>query len=85
MQFGYVAAKQFRLRWVDRANTKTIFAGEKLWIPVSVLSAPSYEAYRCADCGLVLMSYDPKESRKEGSSSQTNAAWAEYRAADLRR
>jgi hypothetical protein len=59
MQTGYVAGHQFRLRWVDRQNTKSVFAGEKLKIPFSFWSAPTYEAYRCADCGLVLLNYDP--------------------------
>ena len=64
MVFGYVAAKGARLRWVDRPNTKTFFAGEMLSIPFSFWSAPSYEAYRCADCGLVLLSYDPKKKQE---------------------
>jgi hypothetical protein len=64
MEVGFVASKAARLRWVCSPNTKTIFAGEQLTIPFSWWSAPSYEATRCADCGLVLMSYD---SRKKGS------------------
>jgi len=60
MQSGFVASKATRLRWVDNPNTKTIFAGEQLTIPFSWWSAPSYEALRCAECGLVLMSYDPQ-------------------------
>jgi hypothetical protein len=63
MSFGFIAAKTVRLRWVDQANTKTIFAGEQLTIPFSFWHAPSYEAYRCADCGLALLSYDPKERK----------------------
>jgi len=59
MESGFVASKAVRLRWVDRPDTKTIFAGEQLTIPYSWWRAPSYEAVRCAECGLVLLSYDP--------------------------
>jgi ssDNA-binding Zn-finger/Zn-ribbon topoisomerase 1 len=63
MESGFVAAKGMRLRWVNNPDTKTIFAGEQLTIPFSWWSAPSYEALRCADCGLVLMNYDPKKTK----------------------
>ena len=41
MQSGYVAGHQLKLRWVDRPNTKTVFAGEKLKVPFLFFSAPS--------------------------------------------
>lgn len=64
MESGFVASKVTRLRWVDRPNTQTIFAGEQLTIPFTFWSAPSYEAVRCAECGVVLMSYDPKKQKE---------------------
>jgi predicted RNA-binding Zn-ribbon protein involved in translation (DUF1610 family) len=60
MESGFIASKQTRLRWVQSKKTQTIFAGEQLTIQFNLWSAPTYEAYRCDECGLALLNYDPK-------------------------
>ena len=59
MSHGYIAGHWIRLRWVDKPNTKTIFAGKafsgKRLIGVT---APNLEAVRCEDCKIGVFRYD---------------------------
>ncbi len=58
MSHGYIAGHWIRLRWVDKPNTKTIFAGNVLRKKVNWCSAPNLEAVRCEDCKIGVFRYD---------------------------
>jgi len=58
MQPGYVAGQWTRLRWCEKANTKTIFAGKPLKKERDLWNAPTLQAVRCTDCKLGIFVYD---------------------------
>ncbi len=58
MSHGYIAGHWIRLRWVDKPNTKTIFAGNALRKKINWLTAPDLEAVRCEDCKIGVFRYD---------------------------
>jgi hypothetical protein len=55
---GYIAGHWFRLRWVDKPHTKTIFAGKPLRKKLDWWSAPMVEAARCDRCKVGIFVYD---------------------------
>ncbi len=58
MSHGYIEGHWIRLRWVDKSNTKTIFAGNVLRKKINWLTAPDLEAVRCEDCKIGVFRYD---------------------------
>ena len=58
MSHGYLAGHWVRIRWVDRPDTKTVFAGETLRKKMDWWNSPNLEAVRCEDCKLGVFRYD---------------------------
>jgi hypothetical protein len=58
MEHGYIAGHWFRLRWVERPNTKTVFAGSPLRRGMDLWNSPSLEALRCRRCKVGLFRFD---------------------------
>jgi hypothetical protein len=55
---GYIAGHWTRLRWCERATTKTIFAGKPLRRERDLWNAPTVEAGRCERCRIGVFVYD---------------------------
>ncbi len=58
MSHGYIAGHWFRLRWLDRPTSKTIFSGEVMRKKISWVNSPSLEAVRCQGCKLGVFRFD---------------------------
>jgi len=58
MESGYIAGHWTRLRWTEKAKTKTIFAGQPLKKKVDLWNSPTLEALRCTGCGIGVFCFD---------------------------
>jgi hypothetical protein len=58
MERGYITGQATRLRWCEKPNTKTIFAGKPLRKKRTFWSAPTIEAVRCKRCKIGMFTYD---------------------------
>jgi ssDNA-binding Zn-finger/Zn-ribbon topoisomerase 1 len=58
MKHGYIAGHWFRFRWVEKAKTKTIFAGRPLRRKIDFWNSPTVEAARCEKCKTGIFIYD---------------------------
>ena len=54
---GYIVGHWTRLRWCDRPDTKTIFAGEPLRRKRDIWNAPTLTAARCTRCNVGVFEY----------------------------
>ena len=58
LEHGYIAGHWFRLRWVKKDKTKTVFAGKPLSKKIDLWNSPVLEAARCDDCKIGIFLYD---------------------------